>query len=121
MKLEEDGIAVVALSNDTVADAQSHRERDELPFALLADPELDVLKAYGVEHQKSLKMHTFDVLGLPLGYPAGFRSMAIPTTILVDEEGVVRWIDQADDYRIRGNEARVRRAIDTVWGSGPRS
>jgi hypothetical protein len=33
--------------------------------------------------------------------------MAIPTTLLVDEDGIVRWIDQADDYRIRSDTARV--------------
>ena len=30
--------------------------------------------------------------------------MAIPTTLLIDEHGTIRWIDQAEDYRLRSSE-----------------
>lgn len=42
--------------------------------------------------------------------------MAIPTTLLLDEEGIVRWIDQADDYRLRGDRARTENALKRVYG-----
>lgn len=43
--------------------------------------------------------------------PTGYKTMAIPTTLLVDEQGVVRWIDQADAYRLCGDERRVSQAL----------
>ena len=43
--------------------------------------------------------------------------MAIPTSLLIDERGVIRWIDQADDYRLRSGEQRVLEAIDGVFGA----
>ena len=45
------GVRVVALSKDTVREAAVHRTRDELSLTLLADPELEVIRQYGVEHQ----------------------------------------------------------------------
>jgi hypothetical protein len=37
--------------------------------------------------------------------------LAIPTTILVDRSGTVRWIDQADDYQKRSHPERVLAAL----------
>ena len=116
MNLSQDGIEVLALSSDTEAKAAFHRRRDGLSFELLSDPKLQVIEQYGLRHEKGLPFTTFSVLGIPLGWPVGVKPMAIPTTLLIDEQGVVRWIDQADDYRIRGDEKRIRDAIEGVWG-----
>ena len=51
-----------------------------------------------------------------MAFVPSFKTMAIPTTMLVDEEGVIRWIDQADDYRVRGDDARIREAVQSVFG-----
>ena len=37
--------------------------------------------------------------------------MAIPTSLLIDENGVIRWIDQTDDYRLRSSNERVLKAV----------
>ena len=114
--MELDGIAVVALSVDTVAEVRAHAERDGLGLTLLSDAKLQAIDRLGLRHDKALPFATFTVAGIPLGYPVRPKSMAIPTTFLVDGEGVVRWIDQAEDYRIRGDEERVRKAVEQHLG-----
>ena len=42
--------------------------------------------------------------------------MPIPTTLLVDAQGVVQWIDQAEDYQVRSNPDRVLEAIRGALG-----
>ncbi|MBW2448609.1 MAG: AhpC/TSA family protein, partial [Deltaproteobacteria bacterium] len=42
--------------------------------------------------------------------------MPIPTTYLVDGEGVVRWIDQSDNYQVRSQPSRVLGAIQEALG-----
>src|SRR5687767_8371123 len=104
-ELERRGFAIVALSKDSVADAARQRRRDGLGFTLLADPQLEVIGAYDLLHHKAVEFSRapFTVFGIPLAMYTGRRTMAIPTTLLVDEHGIVRWIDQTDDYRLRGD------------------
>ena len=47
-----------------------------------------------------------------------FRPLAIPTAILVDGSGMVRWIDQTDDYRLRADAERVAAAVRDALGRG---
>lgn len=116
--LQAHGIRMVALSKDTVKDAARHKTRDGLTMTLLSDPELEVIGQYGLVHQKAVEFSKAPTkfMGLPVGMYTGKRSMAIPTTLLVDEHGAVQWIDQADDYRLRGDAARVEAAIKKAFG-----
>jgi alkyl hydroperoxide reductase subunit AhpC len=116
--LAEYGVTVVALSKDTVEQAAAQRVRDGLSFSLLSDPELTVIKRFGLLHEGAIVFRTFLVgsLRFPLGWPIGFKQMAIPTTLLLDEQHVVRWVDQADDYRVRGDESRTRAALLQTFG-----
>lgn len=111
-------ISVVALSKDTPEEVMIHRERDNLSVKLLSDAKLKVIRQYGVEHHKSYGFETgsFKILGVPVRFKGSFKSMAIPTTLLIDEEGIIRWIDQAEDYRIRSDNARLLPTIESVFG-----
>lgn len=115
--LERYGVTVIALSKDTQEIARKHRERDGLGFTLLSDPDLAVIKRFGLLHEGAVEFQTFFLADhFPLGWPTGFKQMAIPTTLLLDENGIVRWIDQADDYRLRGDHTRTENALKKVYG-----
>ena len=118
--LEKFGVTVVALSKDSVPDAAMQRARDGLSMTLLSDPELTVIRQYGVEHHKAVEFSTgrFVLFGIPLALVPSFKTMAIPTSLLIDETGTIRWIDQTDDYRLRSSEARVMQAINAAFGNG---
>jgi peroxiredoxin len=117
--LAAEGVTMIALSKDDVPTAARHRERDGLGFAVLADPELKVIRQFGVEHHKAVEFSKggFVLLGVPLAAMMSFRTMAIPTTLLIDEQGIIRWLDQADDYRLRSAPQRVLDAVRTHLGS----
>ncbi len=114
------GIRVVALSKDSVAEAAIHEKRDALSLTLLADPTLEVIRQYGLEHHKAVNFRTSSVtlFGIPMSMGLSIKTMAIPTTMLIDEAGVIRWIDQSEDYRVRSDGKRVREAVESVFG-GP--
>ncbi len=115
--LEEYDVSLVALSKDTVEEAEIHKTRDKLSLLLLSDSKLEVIRQYGVEHHKALGFSTgsFTVFGLPVALTPSFKTMAIPTSLLVDENGVIQWIDQADDYRLRSSENRVLQAVENAF------
>lgn len=117
-ELEQRGIRVIALSKDTVEEAAIHKKRDGLTLTLLSDSELETIKKYGVEHHKALNFKTgaFTFASIPLTLiPPSFTTMAIPTSMLIDENGLILWIDQSDDYRVRGDDARIREAVQNVF------
>ena len=72
---EEKGAVVIGISKDTVASHKRFEEKQNLNITLLADPELETIKAYDVWKEKKLY---------------GKVSMGIVrTTYLIDEEGVI--------------------------------
>lgn len=48
------GIQVIGISKDSEASHQRFAEKNELPFILLADPELKAIKAYDVWQEKKM-------------------------------------------------------------------
>jgi len=74
-EFEKEGAVILGVSIDSVESHRKFKEKHELPFALLSDPEATVLKLYDVWKQKSLYGRTF------MGTER--------TTFVVDEKGVV--------------------------------
>ena len=115
-KLNEYGVQIVAVSNDSVEEQKLHLERDNISHTLVSDPELNIIKQYGVEHQKGLGATAADTvsvfgIAMPLPWKMRFKAMAIPTSVLVDKKGKIVWIDQSDDYRLRASEDAVMGAV----------
>jgi peroxiredoxin Q/BCP len=72
------GIAVLGVSADEVASHGRFAEKYSLPFPLLADPDRQIIQAYGVWMEKNLY---------------GRRYMGISrTTFLIDEEGIIQHV-----------------------------
>ena len=72
-EFKEKNIEVIGISKDSVASHVKFAEKYSLPFILLADTDLEVIKAYGVWHEKKLY---------------GKVSMGVVrTTFIIDENG----------------------------------
>ena len=71
-------IAVIGISKDSVASHRKFADKYDLPFILLADPELSAIQAYGVWQEKKLY---------------GKVSMGVVrTTFIIDEKGMIEKI-----------------------------
>jgi len=115
-KLDKYGVFIIGVSNDTASAQVNHKIRDGLSFTLVCDESLAVIRQFGVEHHKALgatESDTIMILGvaMPLPWKMKFRSMAIPTTLLIDEFGKIVWLDQSTDYRLRASESRIMAAV----------
>lgn len=76
--LEKEGVAVIGVSADDEASHARFAQKYRLPFPLVADPEHDILEAYGVWGERSLYGRTF----------MGTRR----TSFLIDPEGTIRHV-----------------------------
>ena len=102
-ELDARGIEIVTVCTDTPEQIRKGRAKHGAKAVMLSDPDLDVTTRYRIRNEGNLT-------------PKGWTSMPIPTTILVDAGGVVRWIDQAEDYQVRSHPERVLRAIEAGLG-----
>jgi len=74
-EFEKEDIVILGVSKDSVKSHQKFKQKHDLPFTLLSDPEGKVLDLYGVWKKKSLYGRTF------MGTER--------TTFLIDEKGIV--------------------------------
>ena len=77
-EFEKKGVAVIGISKDSVASHARFAQKYELPFVLLADPQLEAIKAYGVWQEK--KLYGKVSFGV------------VRTTFIIDENGFVEKI-----------------------------
>lgn len=82
-------IQLIALSVDPVAKAAVVRDRFHAPFPILSDAQFKAMNRYGTRSPEYRNR-----LGI---------SVNTPTLILIDRKGVIRWIHQATDYRVRAS------------------
>jgi peroxiredoxin Q/BCP len=75
-EFDKEGTVILGVSKDSIKSHEKFKQKHELPFTLLSDPEGKVLDLYGVWKKKSLYGRTF------MGTER--------TTFLIDEKGIVK-------------------------------
>jgi len=86
-QLQQEGIVVIGVSEDDVSSHEQFADEHDLPFPLVADPDHEVLNAYGVYGERTMYGNTF----------MGTKR----TTYLIDPDGVVRHVfkrPKTDDH-----------------------
>jgi len=92
-------VELFAVSVDSPAASKRLRDRLEVGFTFLSDPEGELLDALGIRHR---------------GGRGDGADIAYPTSMLVDRDGTVRWLFQSDTYRERARPEQVFAAIDAL-------
>lgn len=64
------------VSVDSIEDSRRVVEKSHLPYAILSDPNLEVIKSFGVVHEK--------------GSPES-KDIAIPSHFVISKDGHIRW------------------------------
>ena len=93
------GAAIAGVVVDPVATNAELAHDAGLAFPLLADPDLGVIDAYGLRH----------VAG---GH--GGVDIALSASVLIDADGIVRWVFVTRNFRVRPTPDDVLAAIDAL-------
>ena len=93
------GVQIYAVSIASPEVNRTLRERVGAEYIFLSDPEGVVLDRLNIGH------HTPNPSGMDI---------PIPTQILVDRDGIVRWIYQPSNYRIRARPETVLAALEDL-------
>lgn len=88
---------VLAVVVDPVERNAELAENAALEFPIAADPELRAIDAYGLRHDRGEE-----------------SPIARPATFLIDAEGIVRWRDLTESYRLRPRPDDILARIDEL-------
>jgi peroxiredoxin len=92
---------MVAVSGDTPEQIRAGKKKHGSRAILLSDRDVSVTDLMGIRNQ-----------GFHSGVPGvSAPALAIPTTVLVDAGGIVRWIDQSENYQRRSDPDLVGNAL----------
>lgn len=89
-------VRLFAVSVDPPEASQALKERLDLDFTFLSDPQGTVLDRFGIRHRGG-RMDGGDI--------------AYPAQVLVDRDGIVRWTYVSDFYRVRARPEDVFAAV----------
>ena len=87
---------ILAISPDPNTKSQELADRLKARYRFLTDGDLALTRRYGLVHAR--------------GGPNG-EDVPIPTTVVIDRHGIVRWLKLADNYQVRPDPADVARAV----------
>jgi peroxiredoxin len=115
--LADKGVALIAISPEKSDGSLATKEKNELTFTVLSDPGNKIAKRLGVmtvapdDAQAAQR-----ALGVDLAEANadGTHGVPMPTVVIVDEVGAIRWIDVHPNYTTRTEVGDILAALDTV-------
>ena len=117
--LADRDIPLIAVSPQTPDGSLSTKETRELTFTVLSDPGNQIAGQLGILTAPSDGARAAQLqLGLDLTKvnADGTTALPMPTVIVVDASGVIRWIDVHRDYTSRTEPDQVLQAITQTIG-----
>jgi peroxiredoxin len=113
------GIPLVAISPQTADESLSTQETKELTFSVLSDPGNQIAGQLGILTAPSEGVRAAQLqLGLDLTQvnADGTTGLPMPTVIVTDADGVIRWIDVHRDYTTATEPDQILQAITQTIG-----
>jgi peroxiredoxin len=112
--LAERGISLIAISPQAPDGSLSTKESKELTFTVLSDPGNQIAGQLGILTAPSDGTRAAQLqLGLDLTQvnADGTTALPMPTVVIADADGVIRWIDAHLDYTTRTEPGQVLQAV----------
>lgn len=108
------GILPVFVSADSAPESRKTQEGADVPFPVLADPDLAAHRAFAVTNRVDAATYA-KLIGyrIHLEKASGrtHHTIAIPSMFLIDTQGVVRFAHADPKYKVRPTTAQVLTAI----------
>lgn len=112
--LAERGISLIAISPQAPDGSLSTKESKELTFTVLSDPGNQIAGQLGILTAPSDGTRAAQLqLGLDLTQvnADGTTALPMPTVVIADADGVIRWIDVHLDYATRTEPGQILQAV----------
>lgn len=95
-EFHDQGVELLAISVDSPGESQKLCQARGYHFPFLSDAKAEVIRKYGVLHS---------------GAGENGKDIARPAEFLVDSNGVIRWVNLTEDFRVRARPQMILEAI----------
>jgi peroxiredoxin len=115
--LADRGFVMIAVSPQKPDGSLSAAETNQLTYAVVSDPGNQLASALGILTEPSAEAATAQQqVGLDLAEhnADGGVTLPMPTTVVVDAAGVIRWIDVHPNYTTRSEVPDILAAVDSI-------
>ena len=115
--LADRGYPMIAVSPQKPDGSLSAAQTNQLTYAVVSDPGNQIASALGILTEPSAEASAAQQkLGLDLAEhnADGGLTLPMPTTVVVDAIGVIRWIDVHPNYTTRSEVPDILTAVDSV-------
>ena len=115
--LDARGFTMIAVSPQKPDGSLTMAESNELTFSVLSDPGNQLAGALGILSDPSADSLAAQIkLGLDLTKvnADGKAALPMPTVVVVDADGVIRWIDVHPNYSNRSEVSDILAAVDAI-------
>ncbi len=114
--LVERHVRLIAISPQTADETLSMQQKNDLAFTVLSDPRNTLASHLGILTVPTSGARVAQLL-LGLDLPAvnadGTTGLPMPTTLILDGNHVLRWIDVHPDYTTRSETRNILAALDS--------
>ncbi|HEY3957253.1 MAG TPA: peroxiredoxin-like family protein [Streptosporangiaceae bacterium] len=113
--LTDRGAALIAVSPQKPDGSLTMQQANELTFTVVSDPGNQIAARLGIlTAPTDDAQHAQAAVGLDLTAvnADGTRTLPMPTTVIVDSAGIIRWIDVHPNYATRTEPAEILAAYD---------
>lgn len=115
--LGQRGVELIALSPQKADGSLTSTESNELTYSVASDPGNQIAAALGILTEPSPDSIAAQAkLGLDLTEvnADGGKTLPMPTVVLIDAAGIIRWIDVHPNYTTRTEVPDILAALDAV-------
>ena len=116
-ELNARGVALIAISPQKPDGSLTMQEKNGLRFAVLSDPHDTLARDAGILTAPTPEVRAAQLeLGLDLEAvnASETTTLPMPTTLILDPDLTVRWIDVHPDYTTRTEPAEILAALDAI-------
>jgi peroxiredoxin len=115
--LADRGFVMIAVSPQKPDGSLSAAQTNELTYSVVSDPGNQLASALGILTEPDAEaLAAQQEVGLDLAEhnADGGLTLPMPTTVVVDTAGVIRWIDVHPNYTTRSEVSDILAAVDSV-------